>query len=149
MLHITEPLDEDWDSALKLHNSGSNSGPTLVWPWASGFNSLCLCFFLCEGTCAQRMTPEVVDGSDSCCLPPFLKYPVGTPISPSGADKDRAGFGGGSTAPGRAECRPLVALQDSPSLCGCSAAQPRTALCHPMDCSAPGFPILHSLLKVA
>ena len=60
--------------------------------------------------------PEAVHGSDSSGPPPFLKSPVGTPIPPSGADKDRAGFGGGSTMPERAECGPLVALQDSPSL---------------------------------
>ena len=32
--------------------------------------------------------------------------------------------------------------------CCCSAAQACPALCNPMDCSTPGFPVLHSLPKL-
>ena len=31
----------------------------------------------------------------------------------------------------------------------CSAAQERPTLCDPMDCSTPGFPVLHHLLELA
>ena len=31
----------------------------------------------------------------------------------------------------------------------CSVSQSRTTLCNPMDCSMPGFPVLHCLLEVA
>ena len=33
--------------------------------------------------------------------------------------------------------------------CCCSAAKPRPTLCDPMDCSTPGFPVLHPLLELA
>ena len=31
----------------------------------------------------------------------------------------------------------------------CSVTQPRPTLCHPMDCSMPGFPVHHQLLELA
>ena len=34
-------------------------------------------------------------------------------------------------------------------LCCCSVALPRPTLCNPMDCSTPGFPVLHYLLELA
>ena len=34
-------------------------------------------------------------------------------------------------------------------LCGCSVTQSCQTLCDPMDCSMPGFPVLHYLLKLA
>ena len=34
-------------------------------------------------------------------------------------------------------------------LCCCSVAHLCPTLCDPMDCSAPGFPVLHHLLKLA
>ena len=37
---------------------------------------------------------------------------------------------------------PPCGLEDSPSLCGRSAAQPHPALCHPRDGGTPGFPVL-------
>ena len=33
--------------------------------------------------------------------------------------------------------------------CCCSVAQSCLTLCHPMDCSTPGFPVLHHLLELA
>ena len=35
------------------------------------------------------------------------------------------------------------------SCCFCSVAQSCSALCDPMDCSMPGFPVLHYLLELA
>ena len=32
-------------------------------------------------------------------------------------------------------------------LCCCSVAQPCLTLCDPMDCSTPGFPVLHCFLE--
>ena len=37
----------------------------------------------------------------------------------------------------------------SQSCCCCSVTQLRPALCDPMDCSTPGFPVLHCLLGFA
>ena len=37
----------------------------------------------------------------------------------------------------------------SPSLCCCSVAQLCPTLCDPMDCSMPGFPVLHHLRGLA
>ena len=34
-------------------------------------------------------------------------------------------------------------------LCFCSVAKSCPTLCDPMDCSAPGFPVLYYLLKFA
>ena len=34
-------------------------------------------------------------------------------------------------------------------LCCCSVAQSCVTLCHPMDCSTPGFPVLHHLPELA
>ena len=34
-------------------------------------------------------------------------------------------------------------------ICHCSATQLRLTLCNPMDCSTPGFPVLHHLLEFA
>ena len=39
--------------------------------------------------------------------------------------------------------------QCSSSCCCCSVAQSCSTLCHPMDCSTPGFPVLHYLLEFA
>ena len=33
--------------------------------------------------------------------------------------------------------------------CCCTVTQPRLTLCKPMDCSTPGFPVLHHLLELA
>ena len=33
--------------------------------------------------------------------------------------------------------------------CCCLVAELCPALCHPMDCSTPGFPVFHSLLEFA
>ena len=50
----------------------------------------------------------------------------------------------GSTDPrGREACGSL------PLCCSCSVAQSCPALCNPMDCSTPGFPVLYCLLEVA
>ena len=35
------------------------------------------------------------------------------------------------------------------SFCCCSVAQSCPALCDPMDCSTPGFPVLHHLPEFA
>jgi len=35
------------------------------------------------------------------------------------------------------------------NLCCCSATQPLLSLCNPMECSMPGFPVLHHLLELA
>ena len=35
------------------------------------------------------------------------------------------------------------------ALCRCSVTQSCQTLCHPMDCSMPGFPVLHHLLELA
>ena len=35
------------------------------------------------------------------------------------------------------------------NLCCCSVARWRPTLCNPMDCSMPGFPVLHHLLELA
>ena len=37
----------------------------------------------------------------------------------------------------------------SPSRCCCSVAQSCLTLCDPMDCSTPGFPVLHNLPEFA
>ena len=37
----------------------------------------------------------------------------------------------------------------SPSICCCSVTQSCLILCYPMDCSTPGFPVLHYLLEFA
>ena len=42
----------------------------------------------------------------------------------------------------------VIVIFPSMSLC-CSVAQSHLTLCDPMDCSTPGFPVLHHLLKVA
>ena len=34
------------------------------------------------------------------------------------------------------------------SICCCSVTQPCLTLCNPMDCSIPGFPVLHHLLDL-
>ena len=43
----------------------------------------------------------------------------------------------------------LAGTEASPSLCCCSVAQLCPTLCNPMDCSMPGFPVLHCLPEFA
>ena len=43
----------------------------------------------------------------------------------------------------------LAGTEASPSLCCCSVAQLCLTLCNPMDCSTPGFPVLHCLPEFA
>ena len=43
--------------------------------------------------------------------------------------------------------RELDALVPSPNLCCFSVTQSCLTLCDPMDCSTPGFPVLHYLLE--
>ena len=38
--------------------------------------------------------------------------------------------------------------QRTQTLCFCSVAQSCLTLCDPMDCSMPGFPVLHHLLEL-
>ena len=40
-------------------------------------------------------------------------------------------------------------LTTGPPRCCCSVAQPCPALCDPMDCSTPGYPVHHQLLEIA
>ena len=43
----------------------------------------------------------------------------------------------------------MINLSSKFCRCICSVAQSRLTLCDPMDCSTPGFPILHQLLELA
>ena len=65
--------------------------------------------------------------------------------SPSRSQKQACGFRG---MPAAAEG---VLNEGTPRLscCCCSVAQLCPALCDPMDCSTPGFPVLHHLLEFA
>ena len=42
----------------------------------------------------------------------------------------------------------LIGLVLEEGCCCCSVAQPCLTLCDPMDCSTPGFPVLHHLLEL-
>ena len=46
-------------------------------------------------------------------------------------------------------CHPSIAnySNEIPLYCGCSITQLSLTLCNPMDCSTPGFPVLHCLLE--
>ena len=50
--------------------------------------------------------------------------------------------------PRRPTLEPLLTFSSIRALlcCCCSVAQSRLTLCDPVDCSAPGFPVLHHLL---
>ena len=43
----------------------------------------------------------------------------------------------------------FLKLESCPELCYCSVAQLCLTLCYLMDCSMPGFPVLHHLLELA
>ena len=45
------------------------------------------------------------------------------------------------------EFRVYLSFLPTKSCCCCSVAKSCLALCDPMDCSMPGFPVLHSLSK--
>ena len=53
--------------------------------------------------------------------------------------------------PRRPTLEPLLTFSSIRALlcCCCSVAQSRLTLCDPVDCSAPGFPVLHHLLEFA
>ena len=53
--------------------------------------------------------------------------------------------------PRRPTLEPLLTFSSIGALlcCCCSVAQSRLTLCDPVDCSAPGFPVLHHLLEFA
>ena len=42
----------------------------------------------------------------------------------------------------------FIALAKTTSNCYCSVTQSGLTLCDPMDCSTPGFPVYHHLLKL-
>ena len=42
-----------------------------------------------------------------------------------------------------------INLQASEIICCCPVTQLRSILCEPMDCSTPGFPVIHCLLEFA
>ena len=44
---------------------------------------------------------------------------------------------------------PVTLFKHFVSICCCSVTQSCLTLCHPMDCSTPGFPVLHCLLEFA
>ena len=43
----------------------------------------------------------------------------------------------------------IVSIDTHVNICCCSVTQSRPTLCNPMDCSAPGLPVLHHLPELA
>ena len=72
--------------------------------------------------------------------------------APSWAVRQGRGRGRRGHEKKREEGLPLDADLAQPSVLDCcrgSAAQSCPALCNPMDCTVPGFPVLHHLLELA
>ena len=104
------------------------------------FNSICAALLLCKrkiSHCGKMLVCYLCIGSEEC------------------------GWGDTDWTLGEAEVRGIIDWQFSlvygqvftflraKSECCCSAAQSCETLCSPMDCSTPGFPVLHCLPELA